>query len=85
MTIMELMELLYTDDLVLCGNSLNKVMDKYGRQKNPVDGKGPSVNVDKTKGMQLLVGKKSVLEVDPSGVCGNWVGCNSIQCIKCQR
>ena len=50
-----------------------------------MEGKGPSVNVDKTKGMQLLVGKKSVLEVDPSGVCGNWVRCNWIQCIKCQR
>ena len=26
-----LMELLYGDDLVLCGESLNEVMDKYGR------------------------------------------------------
>ena len=26
-----LMELLYADDLVLCGESLNEVMDKYGR------------------------------------------------------
>ena len=29
-----LMELLYADDLVLCGESLNEVMDKYGRWKN---------------------------------------------------
>ena len=81
-----LMELLYADDLVLCGESLNDVMDKYRRWKNAVEGKGLRVNVDKTKGMQLSFGKKSsVSKVDPCGVCGEWVGCNSIQCTKCQR
>ena len=51
-----------------------------------MEGKGLRVNVDKTKGMQLLFGKKSsVSKVDPCGVCGEWVGCNSIQCTKCQR
>ena len=40
----------------------------------------------KTKGMQLSFGKKSsVSKVDPCGVCGERVGCNSIQCEKCQR
>ena len=48
------MELLYADDLVLCGESLNKVMDKYRRWKNTVEGKGLRVNVDKTKGMLLF-------------------------------
>ena len=81
-----LMELLYAGDLVLCGESLNDVMDKYKRWKNAVEGKGLKVNVDKTKGMQLSCGKKSsVSKVDPSGVCGERVGCNSIQCTKCQR
>ena len=48
--------------------------------------KGSGVNVDKTKGMQLSFGKKSsVSKVDPCGVCGELVGCNSIQCTKCQR
>ena len=46
-----LMELLYAGDLVLCGESLNKVMDKYGRWKNGVEGKSLKINVDKTKGM----------------------------------
>ena len=41
-----LMELLYADDLVLCGESLNDVMDKYKRWKNAVEGKGLRVNVD---------------------------------------
>ena len=44
---------------VLCGESLNEVMDKYGRWKNAVEGKGLRVNVDRAKGMQLLFGKKS--------------------------
>ena len=45
--------------ILLCGDSLNEVMDNYGRWKNTVQGKGLRVNVDKTKGMQLLFGKKS--------------------------
>ena len=81
-----LMELLYADDLVLCGESLNEVMHKCGRWKNAVEGKGLRVNVDKTKCMQLLFGKKNIVsKVDPCGVCGERVGCNSIQCTKCQR
>ena len=81
-----LMELLYADNIVLCGDSLNEVMDKYGRWKKAVEEKGLRVNVDKTKGMQLLFGKKSsVLKVDPCGACGDQVGCNSIKCTKCQR
>ena len=42
------MELLYSDDLVLCGESLNEVMDNYGRWKNAMEGKSQKVNVDKT-------------------------------------
>ena len=80
-----LKELLYADDLVLYGESLNEVMDKYGRWENAVEGKGLRVNVDKAKGIQLLFGKKSnVSKVDPCGVCGKLVGCDSIQCTKCQ-
>ena len=66
------MELLYEEDLVLCRESLNKVMDKYGRWKNAAEGKGLRGNVNKTNGMQLLLGKKSsVSKVDPCGVCGS--------------
>ena len=81
-----LMKLLYAGDLVLYGESLNEVMDKYGRWKNAVEGKGLRVNVDKTKGMHLLFGKKSsVSKVAPCSVCRERVCCNSIQCTKCQR
>ena len=58
----------------------------YERWKNAVERKGLTVNVDKTKGMQLLFGKKGgVSKVDPCGVCAKRVGCNSIKCTKCQR
>ena len=81
-----LMEFLYVDDLVLCGESLSEVTDKYGRWKNTVQGKGLRVNVVKFKGMQLLFGKKSrVLKVYPCDVCGEQVVCNSNNCTKCQR
>ena len=43
---------------VLCGESLNEVTDKYGRWKNTVEGKGLRANVNKMKGIQLLIGKK---------------------------
>ena len=59
-----LMKLLYADDLVLCGESLNDIMGKYKRWKNAVEGKGLRVSVDKAKGMQLSFGKESsVLDV----------------------
>ena len=65
--------------LVLCGEVLIEVMDKYGRWKNVVEGKGLRVNVDKTEDMQLLFGKRiSVSKVDPYAVCGERVGCNCI-------
>ena len=65
---------MYGDDLVLCGESLNEV--KYGRWRNAVEGKGLRMNVDKTKSMQLLFGKKgSVWKMGPCGVCGEWVCC----------
>ena len=34
----------------------------------------------------VIIWEKSiVLKVDPCGVCGEWIGCNSIQCTKCQK
>ena len=66
-----LMELLYVENLNLCGKSLNKIMDKYRGWKNAVEEKGLRVNIDKTKGMQLLFGKKSrVSKKDLCGSCG---------------
>ena len=81
-----MMELLYADELFLCRESLDEVMDKYERWTNAVEGKGLRVNVGKTKCMQLLFGRKShVSRVDSCSICGKQIGCNSIQCTKCHR
>ena len=78
-----LMELLYADDLALCGESLDGLMYKYGQEKTAVEVKGMRVNIGKTKGMQSLFGKKSsALKVDPCDVFGEQVGRNSSQCTK---
>ena len=29
--------------------------------------------------------ERKVVKVDSCGVCGEWIGCNFIQCMKCQR
>ena len=80
-----LMEFLYADGLVLCGESLNQDIGKYWRWENAVDGKDPRLNVNKTKGVQLLFGKtSSVSKEDPSGISVELVGCNYIRCTKCQ-
>ena len=68
-----LMELLYAGNLVLCGESLNEVMDEHGRWK-ALEGKNLRINVGKTKGIQLLFGtKSSILKMDSCGVCFEWV------------
>ena len=53
-----LTQLLQADDLVLCGESLNVVMDKYGRWKNAVKRKDLRVNVNKTKGYAVIIWKE---------------------------
>ena len=61
-------------------------MDKYERWENAVERKVLRVNVDETKGMQLLFEKKrSALKVGPCGVCGERFACTSIQYTKCHR
>ena len=51
-----------------------------------MEGEGLRVSVGKTKGMQLLYGKKSsVSKVDPCDVSGKWVAYINTQYITCQR
>ena len=75
-----LKKFLYADDLALCGESLYEFMDKYEKRDGKMQWKGRVLRVNSdNKGMQLLFEKKSsVLKVDPCGVCGEPVGCNSI-------
>ena len=81
-----LLELLYADDLVLCGASVEEVMGKYKKWREELEGKRLCVNVGKTKGMQLLKGKWRVTtKTDPCGVCGERGGCKSIKYLQCKK
>ena len=60
-----LMKLWYADGLVLCGESLNEVINKYGRWKNAVEGKGWRWMLIKLKVCSYYLGRKVVF--------GKWI------------
>ena len=85
-----LMQLLYADNLVLCGKSLNEVMYKYGRYKNAVEEKGLRVNVNNQKVCSYCFARKVVFRkwiLVMSAVSGFIVIVIlfNVQCTKCQR
>ena len=80
------MELLYTDNLALAEKSLDEVMGKYEGWKMVLDEKSQRLNVEKTKVIHLLYGKKAyAAKADPCGAFGERVGCDSSQYIRCQK
>ena len=54
-----LMEM-YAEDLAPCGESLDEVMGKCEKWKSVLKGQGLRLNVEETKGMQLLYGRNSI-------------------------
>ena len=83
-----LMELLHANNLALRGKHLNDIMGQYLRKTGEgIRRKASRVDVEKTRRMQLLHGKKAFIsKVDPCAACGEQVGCcNSIWCKKCQK
>ena len=79
-----LYEILYADDLVLMADSMIELQAKYSKWKEALERKGLKVNVAKTKCM--ISGdsdKGETSRIDPCGVCGKRVGCNSILCKGC--
>ena len=48
-TLGSLLELLYGNNLVLCGESVKEVMQKYEKWKKALEGKGLYINMGKTK------------------------------------
>ena len=76
----------YADDLILCGEFVEEVMEKYAKWKAAVDWKGLTVKVGKTKGMQLLESKRSAsAKIDPCGVCRERVSGNPVKCLQCLK
>ena len=77
-------EILYADDLVLMGESMEDLQSKFSLWKATLESKGMKVNINKTK---LMVsgteGETSRSKIDPCGMCGKRVMANAILCIKC--
>ena len=83
----QLMELLYADDLVLVGRTLDEVKEKFSQWKEALEQKGLKVNLSKTKIMKTSseAKTKEVSQIDPCSVCGLRVKSNSILCLECNK
>ena len=82
----ELMELLYADDLVLIGRTLDEVKVKFSKWKEALEQKGLKVNLSKTKIMKTSreAKTKEVSQIDPCSVCGLRVKSNSNSVLRMQ-
>ena len=79
-------ETLYADDLVLVGETMKDLRNKFWRWKEAFEGKGMRVNLNKTKMMvSVLEEKVAASKVDPCGVCGKRVKANAVFCTNCAR
>ena len=77
-------EVLYADDLVLMGDSMEELRYKFGRWRESLECKGLKVNNIKTKVMVSGTdGEIQKSKTDPCGVCGRRVMVNSLLCTKC--
>ena len=82
-----LWNLLYADDLVLMGETIEELEELFLAWKVAFEGKGLEVNIAKTKVMQASGGKGVTVEAkeDPCGVCGKRVKENSMEYTRCRR
>ena len=80
-----LMELLYANDLVLCGESLNEILVKFGWWKMQQKKRVWAWMLIKHKVCSYYLGRKVVFWKWICMMSVEFVGCNSIQCTKCQR
>ena len=78
--------MLYADDLVLIGETVTEIEERYKQWKRALHAKGLKINVAKTKVM-VVDGqkKKRSAKLDPCAVCGARVCRNSIRCTICKR
>ena len=78
-------EMLYTDDIMICAETMEELLVKLKTWKFEMEKKGLRVNMGKTKimvsGIDLDLLKKS--GKDPCGVCQKGIGTNAIFCGGC--
>ena len=75
-------QILYGDDLVLVGETMEELRDNFDEWREAFERKGMSVNLGKTK---LMVSgmEEELLEyskIDHCGMCGTRVMCNFVLC-----
>ena len=79
-------EILYADDLVLIGETMDDLKEKFWNWKKTLESKGLKINIRKTK--MMVCGSEGELfksKIDPCGVCGKRVMANSVLCTKCRN
>ena len=79
-------EILYADDLVLIGETMDDLKEKFWKWKKALESKGLKINIRKTK--MMISGSEGELfksKIDPCGVCGKRVMANSVLCTKCRN
>ena len=78
-------EILYANNLVLVGETMEYLMDKFLRWKEAFERKGMRV-LKKTKMMvRGLEEKVTESKIDPCGVCERRVKVNTVFCTNCAR
>ena len=81
-----LQEILYTDDIVLIVESMEKLQEKISTLKSEIESKGLKVNLVKTKVMVSKIGQISIKPSsmkDPCGICGRKTMANAVLCKSC--
>ena len=79
-------QILYADDLVLMGETMEKLRENFDEWREAFESKGMRVNLGKTK--LIVSGMKEEAfdsKIDPCGVCGTRVMSNSVLCRACGK
>ena len=79
-------QILYADNLVLIGKTIEKLRENFDEWREVFESKGMKVNVGKTKLMVSGMEDKAFDSmIDPCGVCGTRVMSNSVLCTACDK
>ena len=74
-------QILYADDLVLMGETMEELRENFDEWKEAFESKGMRVNLGKTKLMVSGMEEEAFdSKIDPCGVCGTRVMSNSVLC-----
>ena len=79
-------QILYVDDLVLMGKTMEELRENYENLREAFESKGMRVNLGKAKLMVSGMEEETFdSKIDPCGVCGIRVMSNSVLCTACGK